>query len=297
MKASAVLEQIRERVQVEPQASDSDGVIILIELFEPISDELANKIRDLMRDWIAGKSKTVLWLHSAIGYTPEEIIGQFQNHVIIQPTPMELELLAKIKRMDKNALEEQSKSQHFAIVSGPCVPKTPHWKCITLREFEEAVLMGTSTTPLPRALILTALAVEYKAISSYLSNPTERERHGTIYEHGHFIATQSQSWEILIAEIGSGNPRAAAEAERAISYFDPDVALFVGVAGGLKSKNVRIGDVIAATKVYGYESGKAEAREFKTRNRINRLYGLARGRMQFSPLCFQFAKDLGALML
>jgi len=33
------------------------------------------------------------------------------------------------------------------------------------------------------------------------------------------------------------------------------------------------------------------------RNRINRLYGLARGRMQFSPLCFQFAEDLWALML
>lgn len=109
---------------------------------------------------------------------------------------------------------------------------------------------------MPIAVILTALSVEYLAVRHHLSDVCEEVHpEGTVYERGQFVAN-AKTWQIAIVEVGKGNSSAAVEAERIVQHFNPDVAIFVGIAGGLK--DVEVGDVVAATKVYRYESGKAE---------------------------------------
>jgi nucleoside phosphorylase len=109
-----------------------------------------------------------------------------------------------------------------------------------------------------RALVLTALPVECEAVLRHLKNSTE-ERHSTgiRYEVGDFL-----SWKVCVARIAPGNSSAALETERAIAHFNPDIALFVGIAGGVK--DVKLGDVVAATKIYGYGRG-ADREHFQPR--------------------------------
>jgi len=106
-----------------------------------------------------------------------------------------------------------------------------------------------------RVVIVTALPLEAAAVLARLHDK-RRERHatGTQYTVGWFDERR-KDWEIAVCISGPGNVSAAQEAERAAEMFDPQVMLFSGVAGG--RKDVKLGDVVFASKIYGYESAKA----------------------------------------
>jgi nucleoside phosphorylase len=116
-----------------------------------------------------------------------------------------------------------------------------------------------------RAAIFTAIPVEYKAVSTHLSDLQEEKMMvETACERGIFVAN-NRVWDVMIVETGAGTTKTAAETVRAIERFEPMVVIFVGVAGGLK--DVRLGDVVVASKVYGYEYGKSDPL-FQTRPRV-----------------------------
>ena len=114
-----------------------------------------------------------------------------------------------------------------------------------------------------RVVIITALPLERAAVMAHLKDVKEEVHpRGSVYRRGTFDE-DSESWDVLVVEIGAGNESAAAEAERAIDYFKPELALFVGVAGAIK--DLARGDVVASSKIYNYTAGKDGASGFQPR--------------------------------
>ena len=106
---------------------------------------------------------------------------------------------------------------------------------------------------MPTALIATALRDETASIVAHLDLQDELEHHrGTLYPNGSLSGPGD--WNVVVVQTGKGNVKAALEVSRAIDFVDPSVALFVGIAGGVK--DVRVGDVVVGDKVYYTESGK-----------------------------------------
>jgi nucleoside phosphorylase len=129
---------------------------------------------------------------------------------------------------------------------------------------------------------VTALPVEYHAVRAHLSDVGEFVTPlGMVGELGTF-GEYGGPWRVGVIQIGMGNERAAVETDRAIAALDPEVVIFTGIAGGIK--DVRLGDVLVASKVYAYEYGK-DAEHFRPRPEalepsfriLNRASAVARG--------------------
>ncbi|MEU6355463.1 5'-methylthioadenosine/S-adenosylhomocysteine nucleosidase [Streptomyces sp. NPDC047072] len=115
----------------------------------------------------------------------------------------------------------------------------------------------------PTVVILTALALEYAAVRSYLTGREElvHEGTGTRVERGRLAGT---NWAVALAELGEGALNTAALTTQLVSWLHPQAVLFVGVAGSLKD-DIGIGDVVVGTKVYALHGGKQTPKGFLVR--------------------------------
>ncbi len=100
-----------------------------------------------------------------------------------------------------------------------------------------------------RILILSALPLERIEICAFLESTRELEYDGRTYYEGVF-----EEYTVVVGETGMRNSQAAIVTASALSKFTPKFAIFIGVAGGLK--DVEIGDVVFASFVSNYASGK-----------------------------------------
>ncbi len=102
-------------------------------------------------------------------------------------------------------------------------------------------------------VILTPIELEYQAIRVYLENLELYPILGRMCEIGTYRG-KYQNYRVLIYQTGSTNTKIALAAKDIAEQVNPSFIFTVGIAGGVK--DAAIGDIVVATKAYGYESGK-----------------------------------------
>jgi nucleoside phosphorylase len=110
------------------------------------------------------------------------------------------------------------------------------------------------------AVILTALPEELAAVRDQLQaagiQPTRRTvANGGLYYEAE-LEGRHVAWSLYATFTQATTREAAAGAVDAIMNFSPQVAIYLGIAGGIEEKGVKLGDVIAATEVFDYDGGK-----------------------------------------
>lgn len=108
-----------------------------------------------------------------------------------------------------------------------------------------------------RALVVTALLLEMKAVRAHLTHMgSVQGKHGTIYECGSF-SDRGQDWLIVVAETGAGTHSAHNVVSDAHVVFGKfELMLLVGI-GGSRKDDAPLGAVVASEKIYWPYGGKA----------------------------------------
>ncbi len=119
---------------------------------------------------------------------------------------------------------------------------------------------------LPRALILTIITAETRAVYAHLKDrETVVGPKGMLYEVGRY-ADPAGDWAVVVATSSPGNVEAGTTAQKAHSDFGSNfqAQLVVGVAGSLKT-DIEIGSVVVAELAYNAHAGKEAEAGFQQR--------------------------------
>ena len=150
---------------------------------------------------------------------------------------------------------------------------------MSFRSIQEILAEATARS-MRRALLVTALPIEMRAVRAHLTNLGScAGRDGTIYECGVFSGT-TEEWLVVVVETGAGTHPAQSVVTYAHTMFGPfEIQIFVGVGGSRKS-DAPLGCVVASDHVYMPYSGKYGEKGWSSRPRTfqidNRVVGLAR---------------------
>jgi nucleoside phosphorylase len=156
------------------------------------------------------------------------------------------------------------------VIANPAIRQSERRYQLTLDGDREAKA-AQAARPSLVAAVLTALPEELGAVRDQLvsegSEVAEEVVDGGAIYYKASLRGDHVDWTVYAAYTEATPASAAAGTADILINFRPMISLYVGIAGGIAEKGVKLGDVVAATEVYDYDGGKEGAKGFLPRPR------------------------------
>lgn len=167
-----------------------------------------------------------------------------------------------LSAFDESVQEFKKQVERAGFIVVPYNEGVQEWKDILKSRVSYLQLIREQRSYIPKpphcdVLMITAVATETKAVLDlgYRWKEFQMEADSTVYRHT-TIQANGKPCGIIHTQLSEmGMTAAAVHTTKAILRFNPQVVIMTGIAGGLE-KDANIGDVLVATDVWNYNSGK-----------------------------------------
>lgn len=115
----------------------------------------------------------------------------------------------------------------------------------------------------PSFLIISALAIEHRAVLQRLDSQQRLEQLGAVFAS---LGTgKNAPTGVALPILESGQLNAAVITTKALILWEPEVTLLVGLSGGFQSAGVSQSDILVATEIVDFEQQKLTADKAEVR--------------------------------